>query len=254
MATTQKTSLPALPAKLAPDLRMYLERVREELMRVRGDQAALTTIINNYGSPNSPLPQDDPNTPARHAPALDSALWSSRHADRADRSRGHRRLQPFSWWPGSTRGTVGTATRRFSVRSTTGPAGGEELLGSSTGRLYTVAEPGNGVRRCFWVRHVNLLGVAGPYQSAEGICAETALDPEYLLEVLAGQITETQLFRDLGNRIDLIDLPGTGLLDKNIYLQTESGVLAQRITETSARVDGVNKTTIGPDGARPILK
>lgn len=245
MATTQKTSLPALPAKLAPDLRMYLERVREELMRVRGDQAALTTIINNYGSPNSPLPQDDPNTPPVTPPPLILPCGPpvTPTAPTGVEVTGGFSFFMVAWeYPGY----CGHSHTEIFSKVNDGTPGGEELLGSSTGRLYTVAEPGNGVRRCFWVRHVNLLGVAGPYQSAEGICAETALDPEYLLEVLAGQITETQLFRDLGNRIDLIDLPGTGLLDKNIYLQTESGVLAQRITETSARVDGVNKTTIGP--------
>lgn len=245
MATTQKTSLPALPAKLAPDLRMYLERVREELMRVRGDQAALTTIINNYGSPNSPLPQDDPNTPPVTPPPLILPCGPpvTPTAPTGVEVTGGFSFFMVAWeYPGY----CGHSHTEIFSKVNDGTPGGEELLGSSTGRLYTVAEPGNGVRRCFWVRHVNLLGVAGPYQSAEGLCAETALDPEYLLEVLAGQITETQLFRDLGNRIDLIDLPGTGLLDKNIYLQTESGVLAQRITETSARVDGVNKTTIGP--------
>jgi hypothetical protein len=43
--------------------------------------------------------------------------------------------------------------------------------------------------------------------------ATTANDPAYALEILAGQITESELYTDLNTRIDQIDTPTTGLID-----------------------------------------
>lgn len=229
MAIPVKTSLPALPSNLAPDLRMYLERVREELLRARGEQEALsarlTTIINHYGPPGDPegpwvpggpLPCGDPVTPTAPTGVTVTAGFGFFMVEWDYPAYcGHDRTEIF-----------GSAE--------TGAQGTEVLLGTTGGTTFTLAEPGNGVRRCFWVRHVNRLGATGAYQGSEGLCGTTALDPEYLLDVLTGQITETQLFRHLGEQIDQIPILESGFVDERITRESADGVLNQQVTQVAA--------------------
>lgn len=59
----------------------------------------------------------------------------------------------------------------------------------------------------YWVRFVSVANVIGPYNATSGTIAETRYEVAKLLNVLSGQITESQLYTDLGARIDLIDGP-----------------------------------------------
>lgn len=73
-----------------------------------------------------------------------------------------------------------------------------------------------------WARHVTNDGVAGPF--AGPASAQTAEDVEQLLDVLDGQITESQLYADLSKRIDAIDVGspelGKSLLESAASLET----------------------------------
>lgn len=64
----------------------------------------------------------------------------------------------------------------------------------------------------YWVRNVNTSNIFGPFQASNGTPGKTADDPAYLLEILSGEITETQLYGALNERIDLVDDPETGLI------------------------------------------
>lgn len=66
----------------------------------------------------------------------------------------------------------------------------------------------------YWVRFVSSANVIGAYNSTSGTIAITELSPSRLLTVLTGQITESQLYQSLGQRINLIDDPVTGLVRK----------------------------------------
>lgn len=61
----------------------------------------------------------------------------------------------------------------------------------------------------YWVRHVNQWGGVGPWHDIDGASAEVKPRPEELLEELTGRITESQLYKTLNERIDLIDGPET---------------------------------------------
>lgn len=87
---------------------------------------------------------------------------------------------------------------------------------------YWVDNVARYARFFYWARFKNTAGVVGPFNSREGTAGETATDPEYILDLLAGQLTENQLYQDLGSRIDLIDVTGTGLIDR--VTQTENSV------------------------------
>jgi hypothetical protein len=229
MALPPKTSLPALPSNLAPNLRMYLERVREELMRARGDIAATNVTINNITNGGSTsgggaggggtLPCGEPVTPTAPTGLQVTGGFGFFMVEwDYPRYCGHAYTEVYGTQDDASLGT-------------------ETLLGSSIGTTFSLAEPGTGVRRCFWVKHVNTLGAKGPYNATNGLCATTALDPDILLDTLTGQITETQLFRSLGAQIDKIPLLETGITNETLVRQSQDGALAQEIDQVAAVAD-----------------
>jgi len=86
------------------------------------------------------------------------------------------------------------------------------LIGSSTGGLYSDAV-GSNATHYYWVRAVNTEGTVGPFNQTAGTKGETAPDILYLLDMLSGQLRESELNQTLTSRIDLIDgdprTPGT---------------------------------------------
>lgn len=77
------------------------------------------------------------------------------------------------------------------------------LVGRADGQEY--ADPvGPGAFRYYWIRHVSRAGIPGPYNASSGTVAASDAEVEHLLGVLTGQITQSQLHADLGEKIDLI--------------------------------------------------
>lgn len=102
-----------------------------------------------------------------------------------------------------------------------------DYVGQTTGEVYAHAvEEGAGYY--YWIRHVNIDGVRGAFDSVAGTLGYTERSPGYLLELLTGSITESQLFSDLGSRIDMIDDPETGL-----------PATRQVLTQQGFKVDGL---------------
>jgi hypothetical protein len=85
---------------------------------------------------------------------------------------------------------------------------------ASTAPTFTSASPlffrgslPNGATRYYWIRAVDYSENASDWSAR--ISATTVTDPGELLDLLQGSITESQLFADLGSRIDLIDAPAS---------------------------------------------
>lgn len=77
------------------------------------------------------------------------------------------------------------------------------LAGRADGREYT--DPvGPGAFRYYWVRHVSRAAIPGPYNAGSGTVGASDAEVEHLLQVLTRQITESQLYDELGAKIDLI--------------------------------------------------
>lgn len=93
-------------------------------------------------------------------------------------------------------------------RSETDVIGNAILIGTSITQFY-VDSLGTSATRYYWVRFVSQADVKGPFQSVNGMEAETAQDPDLLIASLQGQITATELHADLASRINLIDAPST---------------------------------------------
>jgi len=92
-------------------------------------------------------------------------------------------------------------------RSETDQIGNAILLGSSRGMSYS-DYLGTSTTKYYWIRFVTQANITGPFNSTSGTPGSTAKSPGLLIESLSGQITETELHKDLGSRIDLVDKAG----------------------------------------------
>ena len=120
-------------------------------------------------------------------------------------------------------------------RAETNSLGNAVLLGTTDTRFYTDTI-GAGVTRYYWVRFVSVANVTGPYQGINGIQGTTGQDPAYLIELLTGQLSESQFNAVLSQRIGLIDAPSTVVGSVAYKVAQEAQTRATAIlAEASAR-------------------
>jgi hypothetical protein len=232
-----KTSLPALPASAAPDMRMYLERVREELSRIQAGSSSTTVVIGGGSSSSSGTGGGaggggggvDPGTLPCGAPVTPTAPTNFQVTAGFNFFMVEWDLPTY----------CGHSHTEVYGTKDDGAQGTEVLLGTTGGTIFSLAEPNTGVRRCFWAKHVNLVGVKGPYNGTEGTCDTTALDPGHLIEVLTGQITETQLYKDLGEKIEQLPEFTAAITDLN----TATGELHEITDELGIGVTDLEQVT-----------
>lgn len=96
------------------------------------------------------------------------------------------------------------------------------LAGRADGREYTDAV-GPGAFRYYWIRYVSRAAIPGPYNASSGTVGASDAEVEHLLGVLTGEITQSQLYADLGAKIDLIVPTRDALTDlEQVYGDTAS--------------------------------
>lgn len=127
-------------------------------------------------------------------------------------------------------------------RASTDNIGDAVLVGRSNTNLYT--DPADeGETYYYWIRFVSLADVAGAYNATLGTMAQTAVSPGRLLELLTGQITESQLYSSLGARIDLVDGPLSlaGSVAARIYSEEVARIAAD--TSLGSSITTLETTT-----------
>ena len=194
------TNLPWISSNIPPDLRQFLERVREQLggnEYVRRVDYLNRTIPRNPTDPVDPTPPPIPNPPCGSpvTPTTPTGL---------EVAAGFEAFL-LTWDMPGYCGHSHTEVYGLRRDGTSSELGPQHKLGESRGVMYShvVNQPQD--YWCFWIKHVNTLGTAGPFTGA-GVCDKTALDPAAVIEVLQGQITETELYQDLAAKIALIDV------------------------------------------------
>ncbi|MGL4680871.1 MAG: hypothetical protein ACRCWC_16015, partial [Plesiomonas shigelloides] len=106
---------------------------------------------------------------------------------------------------------LATNYRSFSYveiwRHTADDLGAAELVGTTSAAMFSDAPPqaSRSVTYYYWGRAVNKAGVKGPFNDTNGTSAVTADDPTYMLQLLAGEIRETELHSTLTSRITTIE-------------------------------------------------
>lgn len=184
------SKLPSVTSNIPRDLRNFIDRVREALDATGSDR--LVSIrdlvrggIASIGPGNAVVPVDAIGTYGT-PPALANLVASGALANiiltwDAPRYAGHAYAEIWV----SLTNDIASAT----------------LLGTSQGTIY-VDNVGAAATRYYWARFVNLNGVFGSFNSANGTVGQTGSDPAYLLDVLAGSITDSELSVALNTQID----------------------------------------------------
>jgi hypothetical protein len=218
--------LPAVTSQIPRDLRIFLDRVREAL-DTGGPDAVITArqlvasglatytgnVIGPPGSTVYSAPSTPQNVEAEGALASIIVTWDK------PAYKGHSYAEIWA-----------SAQTPEQETSATSPTIGEaQLVGMSPG-VFFAHNLGAAAKRWYWVRFVNFAGEAGPYQSTEGVVGETSLDPEYILELLTGEITESQLYSTLSDRISLIDSDATVAGSVAARVAAEATVRASQIS------------------------
>jgi hypothetical protein len=112
------------------------------------------------------------------------------------------------------------------------------------GSIY-VDDTGSSATRYYWVRFVNTENVKGPYNATSGATATTGPEVTYLLSTLTGSITESQLFTDLGSRINLIDGASTLAGSVNARVAAEAEARGAAITTEAEIRDDADSALAG---------
>lgn len=185
--------LPSVTSDIPRDLRLFVDRLRD-VLGAQGAQKLLTgDDLRRAG-----LAQLD--SQGNLAPADRGELIVTPPAPTNLQASGALRNIILTWdtprYPGHAYAEV--------WRSDVDNIGTAVLLALAPGAVYA-DDVGPSQTKYYWVRFVNVLDTRGPYNSVNGVQGETGPEVAYLLQQLTGQITESQLFGDLGARIDLID-------------------------------------------------
>ena len=208
---TQVPGIPKPPAGTPPALQRYLTNLSEALeirLGRKGDvrDRAITLreliesglavdLANNPYDPNNPGNDFGgtvvPNSEVPPAPTNFSAV------------AGFSNVGLFWDWPGyQYRGHSFTEI----WRNTTDNLNTATLIGVSPGMAYTdvITTVTTATTFYYWARHVNVNNVEGPFHANAGVAATLAANPNYLLDVLTDQITNSQLVQTLRDPIGRI--------------------------------------------------
>lgn len=117
------------------------------------------------------------------------------------------------------------------------------IIGQTIDSVFSDGNVVYGQDYYYWIRWVSEFGEIGLWNAVGGTVGRLSEDPSDLLARLEGEITESQLYEDLNERINLIDSPGTGLVSKVIVLEGKSETSATQISQLTSTLNQ-NVTTV----------
>lgn len=132
--------------------------------------------------------------------------------------------------------------RFFEVwRHTADVQGSAVLHGVTSATIYVDTTAAHNTDYYYWVRAVTFAGVVGPFQAVNGAHANLGVHVANLLTLLDGSLTESELHADLNARLDLVDYPVTGLMDRFVAEQNRVDLLdiANEALVNAARAEAV---------------
>ena len=178
----KKLGLPALVTAIAPDLRRFLERIRESFESPDGlvtkkelvDTKAFTSDSDGYLTYKAPAEEESCVTPpAATALSANGAMTSIMLS-----------------WDGTDYGTCYSHSQIW--RASTDSLSAAVLLGTTRSGVFVDAVGSDGAFY-YWVRMINIKSDIGPYNATPGVLGKTSPDVEYLLSQLAATITSGEL-------------------------------------------------------------
>lgn len=127
-------------------------------------------------------------------------------------------------------------------RSETDNLGTAVMVGTTAASVYADAANAN-TRYFYWIRFVSVANITGPYNLTSGTQARTAIDVSSELEALSAEIQNSQLFVDLGTRIQSIE--SSQFISKAALAELQEGrtLLDSELSRTGSAVLNVKKVT-----------
>lgn len=222
--------LPFVQSDIPRDLRMFLDRVRELVSGSGSDRLiSLSDVVQaGIGGADSSNNLTLPATAAVTTPPAPTGLAASGALQNVVLTWDNPRYPDHAFtevWGASTN-VIGTAV----------------LIGQAPGAVYSDAL-GFDSTRYYWIRFKNTYDEVGAYNAVSGVVGTTGKEVPHLLDVLTGQIKQTQLFSDLSTRIDLIDGTGAGSVNARVATETTNrttavDAVASTVTTLSTTVAG----------------
>ena len=187
----KKLGLPAVVTALAPDLRRFLERVRESFESPDGLVTKRELIESKAFTrgPGGGIAYEPPMV------ALDCIFPPAATALTANGAM----TSIILAWEGTAYGECYSHTEVW--RASTDDMGLAVLVGTTISGMYADAVGSDG-SYYYWVRMVNVNGEAGAFNATDGVLGATAPDVDYLLEQLTDSITSGQLASGLAGAIN----------------------------------------------------
>lgn len=186
--STLPPNLPSLPSSVDPAVRRAFDALKSWFVTVSkaGGVVDVTTLTTTISSEVGALPVSDNTLPPRPTNVSASGGFSSILV-----SWDHPPFQNLAYteiW-----------------RGTSNSLSSAQMVGTTSADLYTdtPANASLSITYYYWVRFVSVAAVLGPF--SESVSAHTADDPAYVLEVLAGEIRESELHSTLTTRIQTIE-------------------------------------------------
>ena len=204
---TRVPGIPKVPAKLSAELRHYLTSLGEALeirLGRKGDprDRAVTlreltdgdlsgTTLRVGGVTTTGPADDDSSSGTVGTPVTPTGLLVT---------GGFANISLRWNWPGSN--YSGHSLTEI-WRHTADVRGSATRIGISSGNTF-VDYCGGNQTFYYWIRHVNTDGLAGPYNATAGTLGQTQPDTTLILDLLADQISTSELVQSLKDDVDLI--------------------------------------------------
>lgn len=243
MSKTRTGGIPPVPGTVPREMRPFLESIREGLevqMGRRGkaiDRAVTFRDLGDGGiaslnlSTNGGISLSPPSTgngPVETPPAPTNV---NAHAG-ID-------FVLLSWdlpsYNGHAFAEVYRITENPDDPNQTIDIGSAVLIGTNNGFLYSdIVDPQSA--HYYWVRFVNINGVAGPYHSTNGLYAETALSYDAVIDEAREDVLASLSIwqNDVTDAMDILD---NNYFDTVLGLQEQAQMLGTQLVQTENRVE-----------------
>jgi len=183
------SKLPSVSSPIPPDLRAFLDRVREILTTTGLDRYVTAKELVRSGiagsTPGGVITTPIDGTTVELPPAPTGLAASGALANII-----------LTWDPIRYKGHAYTEV----WSSGTNDLSTAVMIGQAPGEVY-VDNVGSAATKYYWIRFVNQLNNIGQYNATIGVVGTTGNDPAYLLDVLTGAITNAELSTALNTQI-----------------------------------------------------
>lgn len=184
------SKLPSVSSPIPPDLRAFLDRVREILTTSGLDRYVTAKELIRSGiagaTPNGVITTPIDGTTVELPPSPTGLAASGALANII-----------LTWDPIRYKGHAYTEI----WASGTNDLSTAVMIGQAPGTVY-VDNVGAAATKYYWIRFVNQLGNIGEFNATAGTLGTTGSDPAYLLDVLTGSITSSELSAALNTQIN----------------------------------------------------